>query len=69
MAKTQSIGDAILEIQNENARLKSLEKLFEKAVKEEFGYSIKQLHEIVKRQEYYEQRKAERQQGQHTQIL
>ena len=65
MAKTQSIGDAILEMQKENERLKSLEKVFDKAVKEWFGYDIKTLQKMINNQERYEARKA--QQGQRSQ--
>lgn len=67
MSKQKSITDIVSDLQRDNERLKGLEKLFERGVKEEFGYTVKQLHEIVKRQEYYEQRKAERQ-GQSAKI-
>lgn len=67
MKKKQNITEIVTELQSENERLKELKKLFERAVKDEFGYTIKQLHELVKRQEYYDQRRAERQ-GQYIKI-
>lgn len=42
MAKT--ISDQIIELQAENEQLKKLRKLFEKAVKDEFGMDIKTVH-------------------------
>lgn len=49
MKKNNSIGDAILSIQNENDRLKKIEKIFDKAIKSEFGYDLKNLHKIVEK--------------------
>ena len=42
MAKT--INEQIFELQSENDRLKKLQKLFEKAVKDEFGVDTKTIH-------------------------
>lgn len=42
MAKT--ITDQIAALQLENDRLKKLQKLFEKAVKDEFGFDTKTIH-------------------------
>ena len=42
MAKT--INEQIAELQSENDRLKKLQKLFEKAVKDEFGIDTKIIH-------------------------
>lgn len=42
MAKT--INDQIAALQSENAHLKHLQKLFEKAIKEEFGTDSKAIH-------------------------
>lgn len=42
MAKT--INEQIVELQSENDRLKKLQKLFEKAVKDEFGIDTKTIH-------------------------
>lgn len=42
MAKT--INEQIVELQSENDRLKKLQKLFEKAVKDEFGVDTKTIH-------------------------
>lgn len=42
MAKT--INEQIVELQSENDRLKKLQKIFDKAVKDEFGFDTKTLH-------------------------
>lgn len=42
MAKT--INEQIVELQSENDRLKKLQKLFEKAVKDEFEIDTKTIH-------------------------
>ena len=67
MSKTKSITDQILQLQKENERLVFLNSLFEKAVKKEFGYSIKELHQLILKQEAYERRRAEKQ-GQQNQF-
>ena len=58
MAKKLSISEQIEELQAENERLQGLQKLFEKAVKDEFGYSIKEVHIMISEQIRYQQRKA-----------
>lgn len=45
MAKT--INEQVESLQNENLRLKFLEKLFEKAVKNEFDMNVKTLHKLI----------------------
>ena len=52
MAKT--ITEQIADLQNENERLKELDKLFEKAVKNEFGLDRKQLHKLVQNREHFQ---------------
>ena len=44
---TKGISDLVLELQEENERLQFLSKLFEKAVKNEFGHSIKEVHRLI----------------------
>ena len=48
MAKT--INEQIVELQSENDRLKKLQKLFEKAVKDEFG--VRQLNNTQKARKF-----------------
>ena len=45
MSKT--ITEQITDLQNENDRLKELQKLFEKGVKNEFGIDAKRIHKII----------------------
>ena len=47
MSKKITISEQIDALQVENERLQMLHKLFEKAVKAEFGLSIKDLHKLV----------------------
>lgn len=60
-SKTKSISDLVSELQEENDRAKSIVKAFDAAVKHEFGYSTKELHRLIEKQELYERRKAEKQ--------
>lgn len=64
-SKTKSISDLALELQQENDSLQAVKKLYQKIVnticKEEFGYDLNQVHNLIKKQEAYEQRRAERQ--------
>ncbi len=57
MANTKSITTQIMELQKENERLSTLGKLFEKAVKNEFGYSVKELHQIIEKWQALERQK------------
>ncbi|MCR5357169.1 MAG: hypothetical protein K6E63_07170 [Lachnospiraceae bacterium] len=72
MSKKVSITEQIEELQAENERLSNLQKLFEKAVKEEFGYSVKELHKIIDEHAAEQPRKADKvkpaQQGQQSEI-
>ena len=55
MSKKVSITEQIEELQEENERLKGLQKLFEKAVKDEFGFSAKEVHKLISAQVRYQQ--------------
>ena len=60
-SRTKSITELVTDLQRENESLQSLKKLFNQAVKAEFGYDVKALHELIIKQERYEQRRAEKQ--------
>lgn len=45
MSKT--ITEQVADLQNENECLKELQKLFDKAVKNEFGIDTKKIHKII----------------------
>lgn len=71
MSKTKSITDLVQELQQENESLKVLEKLAQQFCKQEFGHTIKELHDIIRKQEAYERKIREReasQQGQQIRI-
>lgn len=61
MSKTKSITELVTDLQAENESLQSLKKFFNQAVKNEFGYDVKTLHEIITKQQIYERKVAERQ--------
>lgn len=61
MSKAKSISDLVTELQQENESLQSLKKLFNQACKNEFGYGVKELHDIITKQKLYEQKVKERQ--------
>ena len=61
MSKKITITEQIEELQEENERLKGLQKLFEKAVKNEFGFSIKEVHKLISAQVRYQQQMNARQ--------
>ena len=63
MAKTQTFAEIATQLQEENDRLKNLQKHFERACKDEFGYGIKEIHKMISTCERFEARKA-LQQGQ-----
>lgn len=46
----KSITEQIEELQAENMRLKSLEKILDKIIKSEFGIERKKLHKIIEKQ-------------------
>lgn len=71
MSKSKSITDLVQELQQKNESLKGLEKLAQQYCKMEFGYTIKELHDILRKQEAYERKMKERvasQQGQQIRI-
>lgn len=71
MSKTKSITDLVQELQRENESLKGLEKIANQYCKQEFGHTVKELHDIIRKQEAYERRMKEReasQQGQQIRI-
>ena len=55
MSKKITITEQIEELQEENERLKGLQKLFEKAVKDEFGFSVKEVHKLISAHVRYQQ--------------
>ncbi len=56
MSKTKSITDLVNELQRENESLQGLKKLFNKACKDEFGYEVKQIHEMLNRCNMYDRK-------------
>lgn len=46
---TKTIQEQITEIENRCAQLEVLQKLFEKAVKNEFGVDAKKIHKIIEK--------------------
>ncbi len=52
----KNITEMVNNLQRENEALQGLKKLFNTAVKEEFGYDVKKLHEMLKRLEAYERK-------------
>ena len=69
MSKTKSITDLVQELQQENESLKGLEKLANQYCKQEFGYNVKELHNIIQKQEAYERQMKEREASQQGQQL
>lgn len=71
MSKTKSITDLVQELQQENESLRGLEKIANLYCKQEFGHTVKELHNIIQKQETYERKMKEReasQQGQQIRI-
>ena len=56
--KAKSITEMITELQEENVRLQNLGKLFDRAVRDEFGYSIKELHDLIRKEQILEKKLA-----------
>lgn len=67
--KAKSITEMITELQEENDRLQNLGKLFEKAVRDEFGYSIKELHDLIRKEQILDQRMSTQQGQPHSQAV
>ena len=59
MSKTKSITELIAELQAENESAKSLVRLFNQACRDEFGYDVKTIHQIIEKQAAYERRRQE----------
>ena len=57
MSKQKSISTLIEELQEENQHLQSLGKLFNKACLNEFGYGVKELHQIIEKWQALERQK------------
>lgn len=51
MAKT--ISEQIEELESENQRLRNLEKIIEKIIKNEFGIGSKSIHKLIKNSHIY----------------
>lgn len=49
MSKGKSITDLVTDLQNENERLKGLEKLLNSAVKMRFGMTINEIENVLKK--------------------
>lgn len=60
MSKAKTITELVTDLQAENESLKRLERLANSYTKQEFGYSIKELHLLLKKLEYYEKKAKER---------
>ena len=69
MSKTKSITDLVQELQRENESLKGLEKIANQYCKQEFGHTVKELHDIIRKQEAYERRMKEREASQQGQQI
>lgn len=54
MSKT--ITEQIIALQSENERLKEFQKLFDKAVRIEFGIDTKKLHKMIENQSDFEKK-------------
>lgn len=52
MSKT--IAEQIADLQQENERLKELDKLFEKGIKLEFGCDRKTIHKLMKNNDHFQ---------------
>lgn len=65
--KAKSITEMITELQEENVRLQNLGKLFDRAVRDEFGYNIKELHDLIRKEQILEQRMSTQQGQPHSQ--
>ena len=64
MSKTKSITDLGQELQDENKSLKGLSKLANQYTKMEFGYSVKELHDIIQTYHIYMRKLKEREEAQ-----
>lgn len=53
---TKSISDLVMDLQRENEALKRLEKIANIYCRQEFGYDVKTLHDIILKAELYDRR-------------
>lgn len=53
---SKSITELVQDLQKENDSLKRLSKLANQYTKMEFGYSVKELHEIIRKCAFLEQK-------------
>lgn len=51
---SKSITEQIADLQSENERLKELQKIIDKAIKNEFGIDTKKIHKIIENQNDFE---------------
>lgn len=56
-SKSKSITELVNDLQQENESLKRLEKIANQYTKLEFGYSVKELHQIIEKFSCYERDK------------
>lgn len=57
MSKTRSISDLVSDLQKENESLQRLAKIANTFCQKEFGYDMKELHEIVRLYEKNERKR------------
>ncbi len=72
MSKTRTTTDlieSITELQNEVQALRRLSTLADKYTKMEFGYSVKELHEIIRKHENFMKKAKERETEKQSQQL
>lgn len=65
-SKTKSISELVTALQEENESLQSLKKLFNQACKNEFGYDVRTIKQMLEKQRLYEQRRMAQQSQQST---
>lgn len=69
--KKKSISDLVFELQAENDSLKNLKRLADSFCRQEFGYNIHELHQVIEKLNIYERKSQERDanmQGQHLSL-
>ena len=61
MSKTKTITDLVAELQEDNNRLQSLDRLFNQACKTEFGHDVRAIHQIIEKCDRYVQHRVNKQ--------
>lgn len=56
MNQKKSITTLVTELQEENEKLQFLSKLFNNACRHEFGYDVKEIHQLIEKLHIYEHR-------------